>query len=388
MDNMKYFFWQNTNSIHQSAFFKALARLGIGQVTLIVTENLPDSRKVMGWCEPELTGVQVIHLNSVIDHWQNIIEQNNSHDCIHIFSGIAAFKNVQLAFIHAKKYKCRIGIFTEPLDFRGLKGKLRQLRGYYHKIIYSSNIEFILTTGKAGVSQFENWRYEKNKIFEWAYTVESSSTGFSYQNLNYSDSRLKLMFAGSLIHRKGYDILIKALKNINDDFIADFYSLKEDEIELGKSIESKSGLNGKLRLLTFLPNQELRSKMNEYDLFVLPSRHDGWGAVVCESLMEGTPVLVSKFCGSSSIIKNDLIGKVLQNLDVMYLASQINLYLKAGKLASEQRLKNREWAQKNISGVAMATYFQEIVAHLNNRQITVKPEPPWMKNNEYATSYL
>lgn len=385
MDNMKYFFWQNTNSMHQSAFFKALASSEIGQVTLIVTEPLPDSRKVMGWSEPELPGVNVIHLTSVTDHWQDLIEQNNSKDCIHIFSGIAAFKNVQLAFLHAKKHNCRIGIFTEPLDFRGLKGKIRQLRGFYHKFIYSSAIELILTTGKTGVAQFINWGYNKNKIFEWAYTVESSSTILTTLNQNNYDQKFKLMFAGSLIHRKGYDILIEALKSIDNDFIADFYCLKKDETELGKKIETESGLNGKLRLLAFLPNKELRVKMNEYDLFVLPSRHDGWGAVVCESLMEGTSILVSKFCGSSSIIGNKYIGKVLQNLNVMDLAGQINLYLKAGKLTSEQRLNNRDWAQRTISGTAMANYFQEITAHLNNRQLT-KPEAPWMKNDAYTAS--
>lgn len=386
MDNMNYFFWQNTNSMHQSAFFRALASSGTGQVTLIVTEPLPDSRKAMGWSEPELPGVNVIHLTSVTDHWQDLIEQNNSRDCIHIFSGIAAFKNVQRAFVHAIKYNCRIGIFTEPLDFRGIKGKVRQLRGFYHQFIYSSAIEFVLTTGKTGVAQFRNWGYDKNKIFEWAYTVENSSTLFSTKNAN-SIQPFKLMFAGSLIHRKGYDILIKALKNIDNDFIADFYCLKKDEIELGKKIESESSLNGKLRLLAFLPNKELRAKMNEYDLFVLPSRHDGWGAVVSESLMEGTCVLVSKFCGSSSIIGNKYSGKVLQNLDVMNLASQINLYLKAGKLTSEQRLKNRDWAQRTISGTAMANYFQEITAHLNNRQL-IRPQAPWMKHDAYAASLL
>ncbi|WP_161597207.1 glycosyltransferase family 4 protein [Dyadobacter flavalbus] len=385
---MKYFFWQNTNSIHQSAFFKALAGMDAGEVTLIVTMNLPGFRKEMGWSEPELTGVNIIHLNQIKYDWKDIIDQNKSSDCIHIFSGIAAFENVQKAFIHAIKNNCRTGIFTEPLDFRGLKGKLRQLRGYYHKFLYSSSIEFILPTGKNGISQFENWGYKKDIIFEWAYTVENSAVDINMQDLGHQETRFKLMFAGSLIHRKGYDILINALGKINHDFIADFYCLKENEIKSGKIIELESGLHGKLSLLAFLSNKDLRSKMNDYDLFVLPSRHDGWGAVVCESLMEGTPVLVSKFCGSSSIMENSNTGKVLQSLDENDLADQIDYYLKAGKLTIQQRVKNRNWAQKNISGIAMAAYFQEIVLHLNNRMKTAKPEAPWMKKDEYATSLL
>ncbi|WP_171036513.1 glycosyltransferase family 4 protein [Dyadobacter sediminis] len=385
---MKYFFWQNTNSIHQSAFFKALAAMNIGEVTLIVTMNLPGFRKEMGWSEPELSGVHVIYLDQIHYNWQQIIDQNKGHDCIHIFSGIAAFENVQKAFVHAKKNKCRTGIFTEPLDLRGFKGKLRLLRGYYHKLLYGSFIEFILPTGKNGIAQFETWGYSKSSIFEWAYTVENSAINLDTSNFGNQETKFRLMFAGSLIHRKGYDILIKALCKIDHDFLADFYCLKENEMETGKLIESESGLNGKLRLLAFLSNKDLRSKMNEYDLFVLPSRHDGWGAVVCESLMEGTPVLVSRFCGSSSIMQHPDTGKVLQSLDENDLAIQIDHYLKAGKLSVQQRANNREWAQKNISGTAMAAYFHEIVTHLNMRLTTAKPQAPWMKKDEFATSPL
>ena len=39
------------------------------------------------------------------------------------------------------------------------------------------------------------------------------------------------------------------------------------------------------------------------DNLVLPSSHDGWGAVTTEALMVGTPVICSDTCGSSLIVK-------------------------------------------------------------------------------------
>ena len=380
MSYIQYIFWQNTNSLHQSAFFKALAEKNPGCVTLVVTEKLPDSRKEMGWFEPELPGVQVVKfLNNSFD-WKMFIKKNNSKSCIHIFSGIAAFRNVQMVFEFAAASKCRIGIFTEPLDFRGIKGSIRRLRGYYHKIKYSSKIELVLTTGDLGVKQFWDWGYNRNKIFEWAYTVEKSDNQVRY--FPDESGKYRILFAGSLIKRKGFDILISALEKLSsDNFIADFYCLSEKQLHLEEDLKVNSiaSINNKLAFHPFVSNQKLRSLMNSYDLFVLPSRHDGWGAVVCESLMEGTPVLVSKFCGSSSIIKNNTIGSVIKELSSTKLSEQIHRGYLQGRVTNTQRIWIRTWAEENISGEAMAQYFERIVDYLNNSMIA-KPDAPWQRN--------
>ena len=46
------------------------------------------------------------------------------------------------------------------------------------------------------------------------------------------------------------------------------------------------------------------------DVLVLPSRFDGWGAVVNEALMVGTPVICSDRCGASDVIENGRNGYV------------------------------------------------------------------------------
>lgn len=371
---MNFYFWQNTNSLHQSAFFNKLAKLNIGKVHLIVTESLSSSRLKMGWEEPVLEGVEVIYLSENKYSLHDLIVQNSGKDNIHVFSGINAFKNVHTAFKCAIKHQCVIGIFTEPLDFRGKKGTLRKFRGYYHKLIYGSHIKFILTTGLQGVSQFEDWGYNNNKIFEWAYTVENSAV----EHKDVNDDAFKIMFAGSLILRKGYDILIQALIKIKENnYQADFYCLREDQLDEGKLIHDQSGLGNKLRMLPFLKNNELRKKMTEYDLFILPSRHDGWGAVVSESIMEGTPVLVSKKCGSSTLVSNESIGRVIHDLSDDEIAVNLQELIKKGKVSNQQKINNRDWANKHISGQALAYYFKEVMEYLTDDSTGIKPVAPW-----------
>ena len=51
------------------------------------------------------------------------------------------------------------------------------------------------------------------------------------------------------------------------------------------------------------PMSEVAKKMADADCLVLPSLHDGWGAVVSEALIAGTPVICSDACGSAGVVE-------------------------------------------------------------------------------------
>ena len=332
----------------------------------------------MGWTEPKLKNVIVINTYESEFDIPSFLTKNNGRECVHIFSGINAFPIVHQAFKFAIKLRCRVGVFTEPLDFRGLKGKARWLRGFIHKLKWGSQVEMILPTGSYGVRQFLGWGYPDGKIFEWAYTVKKSESHIFEKQTD--DNCFRIMFAGSLIARKGYDLLIQSLQLLSGkfDFQADFYCLSDSDTQQGRRIVEESNLHENLKLLPFLPNSELRQRMNDYDLFVLPSRHDGWGAVVSESLMEGTPVVVSKACGSSSqVIHNNNIGSVVKSNSVYELTESLKMMIKRGKLATKTRKNNRMWAETHISGEKMASYFNEIIMYIDGGK-KMKPRLPWM----------
>lgn len=110
------------------------------------------------------------------------------------------------------------------------------------------------------------------------------------------------------------------------------------------------------------------------DLFVLPSRLDGWGAVVNEALMQGTPVICSDDCGSSVLLNKQNSGSVFKGGSVDSLATLINERIQLGKVEIEERNRIKEWAGC-ISTESAVTYFHQIVEHAfenNNR-----PMPPW-----------
>ncbi len=363
--------------MHQSAFLNALVKETDCDVTLIVTEKLSRARITMGWKEPILERVTVLRIEDSFN-WKAIIDVNNNTSSIHVFSGINAFPKVHKAFKYAILKKCRIGILSEPLNHTGFKGSLRMIKGAINRILYGKHVSFLLAIGDLAVQQYLAWGYSENKIFPWAYTVEKKEVCYPS---SFSPGPFKIMFAGSLILRKGYDLLINAFKCLNEiEFNADFYCVSSLNTSDAREIMEESSLNGKLRMLPFLSNEEICQKMTEYDLLVLPSRFDGWGAVVSESLMAGTPALVSKYCGVSTLIKNHPdLGRVIKEYSSEGIALELRKLISAGKIGVSERLKIRSLYEEKVSGHVMAIYFSRIISHLNNSRHIKKPHAPWLQ---------
>jgi glycosyltransferase involved in cell wall biosynthesis len=374
---MKLFFWQNVNSIHQSTFFKSLI-LSSHEVTLVVTESISLNRLKMGWNTPNIDGLKIIDISSSDNNWQIIIDENSEKKSFHIFSGIGAFPKVYRSFKYALNKNCYIGVFTEPYDLRGVKGFFKQIRGFYYKFAYEKNIDIILTTGKLGLSQFQYWGFSEKKIAEWAYTVEESVNNLC-DVLTPANDVFNIMFAGSLIPRKGYDVLVDALIELDKcgiDFSADLYCLPEDKTDFEIEVVKNNRLKDKIHFLPFLKNKDVRKKMIEYDVFILPSRHDGWGAVINESLAEGTPVIVSNKCGSSTLVQNNDFGVILEELTSEVVAKTIkNIIVNSRHTNISRRKEIKSWYNSNVSGSSMTNYFECILDYIFYDSF--KPKAPW-----------
>ena len=76
--------------------------------------------------------------------------------------------------------------------------------------------------------------------------------------------------------------------------------------------------------------------MSSADCLILPSRHDGWGAVVSEALMVGTPVICSDACGSAGVVHASGVGGVFRSGDHCALTAELAV-ASAGYLQPEAR---------------------------------------------------
>lgn len=106
--------------------------------------------------------------------------------------------------------------------------------------------------------------------------------------------RLRLLTVATLVPRKGQDLLVEALARLTDrawtaDLVGDARNPAFAR-RIREQIASR-GLGNRITLHGAVPHAELDRFWRAADLFVLPSRHEGWGIAYLEAVRWGLPVV-------------------------------------------------------------------------------------------------
>jgi len=130
---------------------------------------------------------------------------------------------------------------------------------------------------------------------------------------------------------KGYDQVIKVLNNIRVKIPSVKYILagKYDDLEEAriKQLISENNLQDHVILTGFIDETELTDHFTLADLFVLPSKKEGFGIVFVEALACGLPVVCGNVDGSLDAIRNGELGKAINPDDLVALEEAITGYL-------------------------------------------------------------
>lgn len=113
-------------------------------------------------------------------------------------------------------------------------------------------------------------------------------------------SDVTVLFSGQLIRRKGIDVLVEAFvraASIVPSMRLHLVGDGPDQAELESHVPSR--LRDRISFLGHRKSEDLPGIFAEADIFVLPSRHDGWGVVVNEALGAGLPIVASSAVGAA-----------------------------------------------------------------------------------------
>ena len=159
---------------------------------------------------------------------------------------------------------------------------------------------------------------------------------------------------GSLIHRKGFDLLIEALSLSKSKlpprwqlYIAGSGEYKES---LLKQIEN-ANLQENIYLIGDKNKRELAELLQQSDLFVLPSRSETFGVVYIEALACGVPIIATD-CGVPKEIVTDKNGLFIPSENTTALANAII------QISSNLNLYNRQ----AIADDCKARFSPEVIA--------------------------
>lgn len=366
---MKIIFYFNTLSIHQSAFLTALS--SYAELTVVVEKQVDSAREKIGWQIPLLPDAVKILVNPSKSQLIQLIWEQEK-DCIQFFSGISAFPMVKYALDEAIKCKLPAMVYLEPYDDSGIYGFVRNLKYRILAFKYRKSLKALFMIGVAGRELYRAAGFYEYTFWEWGYFTEYSASDDEIEN---SSTALRVVFVGNLVKRKNCLGLLKAVEGLpKDRFSIDVIGSGVQE----KRIRHQCTNRNNIRLRGSLSNVEVRREMSRYDLLVLPSLYDGWGAVVNEALLAGTRVLASDRCGSACLIQSERQGSVFRLNEEGALTRMFIHELEKGRQTREQRNELRQWAKATISGEVAAKYFIAVYNHLYFGK--AKPVAPWSMN--------
>jgi glycosyltransferase involved in cell wall biosynthesis len=160
--------------------------------------------------------------------------------------------------------------------------------------------------------------------------------------------RVRLLFSGQLIDRKGIDLLMHAfLESLRDAPDLELHILGDGPMRF--ELERAAAAAGdRIVFLGHRTPAELPGLFSEADIFVLPSRHDGWGVVVNEAIGAGLPIVASDGVGAAhDVIAQGVNGLITSAGDANALRDAIVLLacdpLRRGAMADASRARAAHW---------------------------------------------
>lgn len=134
---------------------------------------------------------------------------------------------------------------------------------------------------------------------------------------------LRIVMVSRLEHdKKGQDLLIEAAKKLNSSVHVDFIGDGSSRAYLENMVK-KLHVETTVSLLGSRTQSYISEHLADYDLFVQPSRWEGFGLTVAEAMAAKVPVLVSAGQGPAEVTCGDKYGWTFKNGDIGDLTKKI-----------------------------------------------------------------
>lgn len=369
--------WHPVLTDHQSYTLEALQHAAQATLTVYIAKSEHSARQAQGWVNVHSASLapQLIPQTGWFTY---IIQQLKAHkEAVHFFGSPFEQPKLIITLLLAIAMGRRVFLISEPYSpvstgyqhdkykfITRVKTTLRPMLYAVYGVILRHRITGIFAISPLAVSQYQRIGIAKEKIFPFGYFVPRTDCLHSAPPMT---ATLKLIFIGTLIERKGLDILINAVSKVNANAVRitlDVYGSGDvDRFNFDSST---------LRYCGLIPFGQAQTVIANYDALVLPSRYDGWGVVVNEALMAGVPVICSDCVGAGAVLEKWQCGVIFASEDVSDLASKLNTLVSA----PESLLKMRVAVQQ-----AATILEPEVAGHymfdILRQSVPATPSCPW-----------
>ncbi len=170
--------------------------------------------------------------------------------------------------------------------------------------------------------------------------------------------RVQLICVTRLIERKGVQVLLHAMQELDDSVFLTIVGEGNYKVEL-QLLAGRLKVDSKVRFHGYCPREDLVQLYNISDIFVLPSMAESFGMVFVEAMSCGLPVVGARVGGVPDIIKAEN-GILVKPDSVAELAAAISTLVKEPELREQLGLANRERAVQHYSWRGVCERYEAI----------------------------
>jgi glycosyltransferase involved in cell wall biosynthesis len=338
-------------------------------VIYVANQKVSSDRAKMGWSPSHFADSSLIIAPDRDS--ASLVAQQAPTDSIHICQGLRGNLVLNSACTILQKRGLRQWIIMETVDDDGFVGFIKRILYRVILSLRSPYIEGILAIGYKTPCWLSARGFPKERIIPFAYFLSDDIS--KTKRSRFDDSPFRFLFVGNIIELKRLDYLLQALSSLKHfcfelHIVGDGLMRKQWEKLAKTLLPSRVCWHGQMQM------NKIYQVMANADCLILPSRFDGWGAVVTESLMVGTPVICSDACGSANVVQSSGVGGVYPVDDIDELSLLLESLITKGALTNMERSKLQHWA-KSLGSSSGAKYLSKILQCSLNKQY--KHQTPW-----------
>ncbi len=182
-------------------------------------------------------------------------------------------------------------------------------------------------------------------------------------------------FVGRLSADKGISHLLQALAAMPASHAAPVHAVIVGDGEHRGAIESEARALGLIDRVHFLGNRRDTPLLyTAFDVFVLPSRREGFPMVLLEAMACGLPVIATRVGDIDRIIEHGVSGLVVEPADTAALQQALQTVLAEPDRAQRMGTAARERVERRFSSARMAREYLAIYQSVTGGNVRKKQE--------------
>lgn len=357
--------WTGIPTHHQSGFFAALRAQGV-DLQVHYFKRVSEQRQRHGWADPATLPADERYVSPVLESLEQCADWRER---IHIIPGYAtsfllklanALSSAGVPWLH----------WSEP-SRPTLKSILTYpVKRYYGSLVNRSALG-ALAIGECARRDFRRWGIREEKIRFLPYSIPAPTSQAVQDETArpapapYDPARPdsaprdpapsggvrpdaatppRFLFVGALCSRKGVDVLLHAFRRV----LVEFPDARLELVGYDEANGQYTRLSEQLRITNAvhftgsIPAAQIATAFERCDVFVLPSRFDGWGVVLNEAAALGKALISTDSTGAAHhLIAQGRNGYRVPSEDAQALASVMLEYCRRPELAAIHGAESR-----------------------------------------------